>query len=448
MNSEMNLPDDRVVKEVKPPPRKHLSNQDILDGKCLPDWRLILKHFADGGVLSRKAAVYLITQAKFLFEREIGILEVDDPVTIIGDIHGQYYDLVYILESCSVESNKILFLGDYVDRGKFSIEVALLLFAIKINYPNKVIMLRGNHESRQMTTYFSFRKETIFKYDLEIYEFFMECFDCLPLACIVNKEIFAVHGGLSPNLRYLKDIISINRYIEPPATGILCDLLWSDPESDEKKNSNYTENKSRGCSFKYGLKAVKKFLKSNKMKTIIRAHEMQINGYKFHRWSNSSEQVPIITIFSAANYCDTVGNRGAFIHLSDSIIQVRQFNSNPHPFDLPNGMDAFTWSVPFVIDQVMNFFKRALQTSGENSPTSPSLSYSFSDTEPDKTDGKMPKVKEKIIKGLSKRKSIEYGYKTFLNEDDLRIINQKLGIYLGFVLDEYQTETRPIVNRE
>lgn len=132
--------------------------------------------------------------------------EISGNVTIIGDIHGQYFDFMKILTKLGnsflhekLESH-LLFLGDYVDRGANSIEVCTLIMALKINNPKKVTLLRGNHESRCMTTLYNFMTETIEKYNQDIYQLFMIAFDNLPLACLVNKNLFCVHGGLSSEL--------------------------------------------------------------------------------------------------------------------------------------------------------------------------------------------------------------------------------------------------------
>ena len=206
-----------------------------------------------------------------------------DPITVVGDIHGQYYDLIKILDvGGNPDNTKYLFLGDYVDRGMFSLEVLLLLYSLKINYPNSITMIRGNHESRQMTTMFSFRKECIYKQDLEVYEAIMASFDALPVGCIINNSFLAVHGGLSPELKSLKDINSLNRMMEPPRSGLLCDLLWSDPvdTSDGKLQEIYKNNETRGCSFFFGAEATKKILRDTDLITIIRGHEVQKDGYK------------------------------------------------------------------------------------------------------------------------------------------------------------------------
>ena len=130
----------------------------------------------------------------------------------------------------------MLFLGDYVDRGAYSIEVCIFLYALKINFPTEITLLRGNHESRAMTENFTFRSEVLEKYnsDESIYDLFMESFDAMPLAAEVNGDYLCMHGGISPELMTVSDIDKINRFIEPPLSGFLCDLLWSDPCGDKE----------------------------------------------------------------------------------------------------------------------------------------------------------------------------------------------------------------------
>lgn len=139
----------------------------------------------------------------------------------------------------------MLFLGDYVDRGLLCIEVMAYMMALKINYPKRVVMLRGNHESRQMTQYFTFRQECLQKYDEEIYESFMTLFDCLPLVCTVNGLYLCMHGGIGPDFDKLEDVNGmIDRFQEPPNMGLMCDLLWADPlyDNDEAKSSDFMRN--------------------------------------------------------------------------------------------------------------------------------------------------------------------------------------------------------------
>lgn len=207
-------------------------------------------------------------------EKEPNLCKIGEPIVIVGDIHGQYYDLCHMLEKAGPPSDiNYLFLGDYVDRGIFGVEVLILLMAIKINYPKNVILLRGNHESRNMTENFTFREEAITRYDIETYNLFMEVFDSMPLACIVDGKYFGMHGGISPELSKLDQIDKINRFVEVPLDGLFCDLLWSDPLADEVANNReYVENEERECSYLFGKKPAKKLLDNNNLMTIVRGH--------------------------------------------------------------------------------------------------------------------------------------------------------------------------------
>jgi serine/threonine-protein phosphatase 2B catalytic subunit len=152
----------------------------------------------------------------------------------------------------------------------------------------------------------------------------MVCFDCLPLAAIVNDKFMALHGGLSPDLNELQDVEVINRFHDPPQIGIICDILWADPidSEDGKIYDGFKVNETRGCSYYYGYEACQNFLTRNNLLTIIRAHESQIEGYKVHNWNN--EGYPqVITIFSAPNYCDVYNNKAAYIHLIENDIEIK-----------------------------------------------------------------------------------------------------------------------------
>lgn len=202
-----------------------------------------------------------------------------EPVIIVGDIHGQFYDMIHMFEKVVDQRNlpksNMLFLGDYVDRGNYSIEVCIFLYCLKINFPNEVIMLRGNHESRAMTEHFTFREEVLKKYDNDenVYELFIESFEAMPIAADVNGDYLCMHGGISPEMHSLDDINKVNRFVEPPLSGFLCDLLWSDPGTDkEAKTLKFAKNLERECSYKFGLEPVKQILKKNNFLSIVRAH--------------------------------------------------------------------------------------------------------------------------------------------------------------------------------
>lgn len=138
-------------------------------------------------------------------EKEPNLVKIGEPIVIVGDIHGQFHDLCHMLEKAGPPSDiNYLFLGDYVDRGIFGVECVILLMTIKLNFPKNVILVRGNHESRNMTENFTFREESINRYDLEIYNIFMELFDSMPISCIVDGKYFGMHGGISPELSKLE----------------------------------------------------------------------------------------------------------------------------------------------------------------------------------------------------------------------------------------------------
>jgi serine/threonine-protein phosphatase 2B catalytic subunit len=189
---------------------------------------------------------------------------------------------------------------------------------------------------------------------MEVYNAMMSMFDCLPLAAVLNGRFLCVHGGLSPEIRTLEDIHHIHRFREPPSSGPMCDLLWSDPMEDEEdanQEALFVHNDLRGCSYVFSYQATCQFLVANHLLSVIRAHEAQDEGYRLYK--KSSTQFPsVICIFSAPNYCDSYDNKAAIIRFQNNLMNIRQFNSSPHPYYLPNFMNAFTWSLPFVAEKV------------------------------------------------------------------------------------------------
>lgn len=136
-----------------------------------------------------------------MLKAEPNLAQIDEPICVVGDLHGQYFDLLNMISKAGEPGTlNYLFLGDYVDRGILGIEVVLLLFAIKLNEPKSVVLLRGNHESRNMTESFTFREEVLDRYDVEVYDLFMDVFDALPISALVAKKYLAMHGGISPEL--------------------------------------------------------------------------------------------------------------------------------------------------------------------------------------------------------------------------------------------------------
>ena len=151
-------------------------------------------------------------------------------------------------------------MGDYVDRGPYGPEVTLYLFALKIKYPNDIVMLRGNHESREMTQQFNFYDQMLAEYDVDLYDMLMDAFDWLPLACLVCGQYLCMHGGISQHMTSLQSINAIDRRMEPPEDGLLCDMLWSDPADSKKCNKDWIFNEKRCISVVFGRRPLTNLL--------------------------------------------------------------------------------------------------------------------------------------------------------------------------------------------
>lgn len=222
---------------------------------------------------------------------------------VVGDIHGQYFDLINIInEAKKAHSTQgplptYLFLGDYVDRGYYSCEVMLYLLSLKVAHPDRVWLLRGNHECASVSGHFGFKEECKMKYGVNIYYSFLLLFQTLPLGAIITTafgDIYACHGGLSPSLSTIEEIEAIDRMVEPEGNLGLMDILWADPINDENVENmtadeyqafidiDWRPNPTRGCSYVYGFKSIKEFLKRNNLVCLVRAHEVQEEGYRKH----------------------------------------------------------------------------------------------------------------------------------------------------------------------
>jgi diadenosine tetraphosphatase ApaH/serine/threonine PP2A family protein phosphatase len=231
------------------------------------------------------------------------VLRLAPPITIVGDIHGSLFDLFRILQSSQPDS-KFLFLGDYVDRGEFSLECITVLFALACKFPDRFHLIRGNHECVDVCSIYGFRAEILAAYTDALFTAFCDTFAWLPLAAIVNSTLFCVHGGLGPGLEKIAQIEGIHR---PLASSkdcpLLYTLLWADPDPTVQQYGPST----RGVCHTYGVAPVKEFLSENGCTMIIRAHECVEEGVLWH------PAMAVVTVFSASNYQQAPPNNSGVV---------------------------------------------------------------------------------------------------------------------------------------
>ncbi|KDN38326.1 phospho protein phosphatase PPZ [Tilletiaria anomala UBC 951] len=260
----------------------------------------------------KNAEITAVCQAaREVFLSQPTLIELSPPVKIVGDTHGQYQDLLRLFEMCGFPPQaNYLFLGDYVDRGKQSLETILLLLCYKIKYPENFFLLRGNHECANVTRVYGFYDECKRRVNIKIWKTFIDVFNTLPIAAVVASKIFCVHGGLSPSLSNMDDIRRIERPTDVPDYGLLNDLLWSDP-SDTALD---WEDNERGVSYCFGKAVIQQFLGQYDFDLICRAHMVVEDGYEF--WNERT----LVTIFSAPNYCGEFDNFGAVMSVSEDLL--------------------------------------------------------------------------------------------------------------------------------
>ena len=239
------------------------------------------------------------------------LLELEAPLKICGDVHGQFTDLLRLFEygGFPPEAN-YLFLGDYVDRGKQSLETVCLLLCYKILYPENFFILRGNHESAGINRIYGFYDECKRRYSIRLWKVFSDVFNCLPVSAIVDEKILCMHGGLSPEMERLQQIAELHRPCDVPDVGLMCDLLWSDPDTGV---NGWAEN-DRGVSFVFGADVVASFLERHDLDLLVRAHQVVEDGYEFFAGRR------LVTLFSAPNYCGEFDNAGGMISVDENLM--------------------------------------------------------------------------------------------------------------------------------
>ncbi|KAH8283462.1 hypothetical protein KR018_002984 [Drosophila ironensis] len=287
------------------------SKEEKEERQRLANLDAIIHQLKTSTLASRRASVlpettinYICIAARALFLSQPMLLELNAPVKICGDLHGQFKDLLRLFQQSGYPpGSNYLFLGDYVDRGENSVETLTLLLTYKLRYPETFFLLRGNHESSDVNRVYGFFDECKRRYSIKLWRAFVDCYECMPVAAIVADRIFCVHGGLSPELKNLDEIRHLRRPTDVPNDGLMCDLLWSDPD---ESTGAWAAN-DRGVSYTFGPMIVEGFLQHFNFNLIVRAHQVVEDGYEF--FANRR----LVTIFSAPNYCNIFDNSGAVL---------------------------------------------------------------------------------------------------------------------------------------
>merc|ERR1719379_1925330 len=262
-------------------------------------------------LLDELAIALLCDHVKQVLIQECNVKPVPCPVTVVGDVHGQVFDVLELFRiGGHVPHTNYLFLGDYVDRGPFSVETITILTCLKLRHPERITLLRGNHESRQITQVYGFYSECNRKFGSPVvWQHYTDLFDYLPIAALIGGSVLAVHGGLSPSIHHLDQIRILDRFAEIPHDGPLADLMWSDPDS-EKEGFVISP---RGAGYVFGQDVVSKFLHLNDLSHIVRAHQLCMCGYQVLFDDSLS------TVWSAPNYCYRFGNTASILEVSEDM---------------------------------------------------------------------------------------------------------------------------------
>ena len=272
------------------------------------DFNKCLSQLKKGEQIKENEIKIICDKAIEILQEEPNLVHLEAPITVCGDIHGQFYDLLELFQiGGNTPITNYLFLGDYVDRGYNSIETILYFMLLKILYPDRITLLRGNHECQQITMQYGFYEECRRKYNsINVWKYCCRVFNTLPLAALIENRIFCVHGGLSPSLEKLDELMKLHRVKEIEHEGVMCDLLWSDP-SDENETWSFN---SRGAGYMFGFKVVNEFNQINGIDLICRAHQLTGEGIKY--WFKDKN---LVTIWSCPNYCYRCGNKAGIIKI-------------------------------------------------------------------------------------------------------------------------------------
>lgn len=322
---ELKIKSDKSSKDVK---------VDIA-GLDLNYLKYMIKVFKEGGRLPKKHVFAIIAKVYSILKSENTMVELSLPhtkiemgkgqdeillkdgkkLTVVGDTHGQFYDVLNLFKKFGHVSDQHIYLfnGDFVDRGSWSCEVALYLYVLKVIFPTSVFINRGNHETNDMNKTYGFTDECEHKYSKKVFEAFAESFGALPYATLINGSYLCMHGGLfSDDEVKLDDIKSINRFpssgsTQPPREGIPMELLWTDPQPENGRSPS-----KRGIGMQFGPDVTERFCLKNKIKKVLRSHEVRMEGVE------EEHDGRLITVFSAPNYCDATGNLGGVVHFTEN----------------------------------------------------------------------------------------------------------------------------------
>ncbi|EKF33465.1 serine/threonine-protein phosphatase PP1 beta [Trypanosoma cruzi marinkellei] len=297
-------------REAAPVPRLETSIEEDeksairqLVTSVLQDWRGAQK------LLNEDIIRTVLRRVRPLLMSQPMMVRIEAPVNVCGDIHGQINDLVEIFRAGGMPpTSRYLFLGDYVDRGKYGTEVISVLLGLKVLHPDKMYVLRGNHESESICRIYGFFDEVKRRFSVKLFKEFTDVFNCLPIAALIEEIALCMHGGLSPELRNLNQINQIRRPLVVPDAGLACDILWSDPE----ENSSGWMQSQRGVSYTFGEDVVRRACENLKIDVVLRAHQVVDNGYAFFA------ERRLVTIFSASNYCGEFTNSGAMMMMDEN----------------------------------------------------------------------------------------------------------------------------------